>query len=330
MKILVLAGGYGSERDVSLSSGKRVAEAFCRMGYETALEDPTQEISLYKKRFSKNYKELKRISSVFNPRSVSSTTLISSSVISLCKKSDLVFIMLHGGIGESGRLQALLDCLNVKYSGSPCLGSAMAMNKLISKRIFESAGILTPAYTVYNKHDEKIPTPPRYPCVVKPLSEGSSFGVSIVKAPGELDAAIGEALKYEDTVLIEAVIKGREITVGILDDTPLAVTEIIPKDKFYDYESKYTEGKTEEITPADIKEEITKKALKTAVRCHKALGLSNFSRTDMIIEDKTELLYVLETNTVPGMTKTSLLPLAAEYRGISFDSLCKKMAGIKD
>lgn len=389
-KLLILAGGSGSEREVSISSGKRVAEAFCRLGVKTALIDPIREVDVLREHFFTEFDELKSSSSLFvgdtefsgNESSTipagntdfcenesgtipagntgfcenksgaffvgdtcfyeteSSTlfaadtnfcrnqtrALITDSVISLCREADAVFICLHGGIGENGRLGALLECLGIKYFGSPPEGSADAMDKLRSKRIFESVGIPTPIYTVYSKNQNKPPMPPRFPCVVKPTGEGSSVGVTLVKTPKELTVAINAALKTSDTVLMEAEIKGREITVGILDDKPLAVTEIIPKDGFYDYKSKYTAGKTLEITPAVLPDELTARAMCLAERTHRALGLSGFSRVDMMIENKTGLIYVLEANTVPGMTATSLLPLAAEYRGIDFTELCRKMA----
>ena len=268
----------------------------------------------------------------FNTASSSETTapavsrLITDSSLELCKAADAVFIMLHGKTGESGRLQALFESLGIKYFGSCPEGSADAMDKLRTKRIFESVGIPTPLYTVYRAGQPLPPLPPCYPCVVKPASEGSSVGVTFVKTPSELTQAVENALKSDSTVLMEAQVKGREITVGILGNKALAVTEIIPKSTFYDYLSKYTPGKTVEITPADIRRELTEKAMRLAERAHVSLGLSNFSRIDMMIEDKTDMIYVLEANTVPGMTKTSLLPLAAEYRGIDFTELCRRMA----
>ena len=251
---------------------------------------------------------------------------ITDSVLTLCKMADAVFIMLHGGMGENGRLQALFECLGIKYFGSSPEGSAVAMDKLRAKQIFESVGILTPIYTVYRKNDKRPPVPPRFPCVVKPANEGSSVGVSFVKTREQLSESVKNAMKKCDTVLLEAAVKGREFTVGVLEDKALAVTEIIAHDGFYDYESKYTPGKTEEITPANISKELTKRVLKLALKVHKALGLSNFCRVDIMIEDKTNLIYVLEANTIPGMTATSLLPQAAEYKGIDFLQLCKKMA----
>lgn len=329
-KILILAGGNGSERAVSISSGKRVAEAFCRLGVRTALIDPIREIDVLREHFFTDFNALKEDSSLFGGDSGfcgnKTRALITDSVISLCKEADAVFICLHGGIGENGRLAALFECLGIKYFGSPPEGAADAMDKLRSKRIFESVGIPTPIYTTYSKNQNKPPMPPRFPCVVKPTGEGSSVGVTLVKTPAELEASVSVALRTSDTVLMEAEIKGREITVGILDDKPLAVTEIIPKGGFYDYESKYTVGKTLEITPAEIPYELTLRAMRLAERTHKALGLSGFSRIDMMIENKTNLIYVLEANTIPGMTKTSLLPLAAEYRGIDFTELCRRMA----
>ena len=327
-KIVILAGGCGSERAVSLSSGKRVAEALCRLGIMTALIDPSRDVCAGGELFFNDLEKLKKASPLFSATDCADTEgaiPLTESALSVCKGADAVFICLHGGIGENGRLQAVLETFGIKYFGSSPEGSAMAMDKLLSKRILESVGIPTPIYTVYKKGDVSPPVPPRYPCVVKPVGEGSSVGVSIVSTVSELTGAIEEALECSDTIIMEARIKGREITVGILGDIPLAVTEIIPKGRFYDYESKYTVGKTVEITPAEISEECTKRAMRLAIRTHNALGLKNFSRVDMMIEERTGLIYVLEANTIPGMTPTSLLPLAAEYRGIDLSSLCERM-----
>ena len=326
-KILILAGGRGSEREVSIASGKRVAEALCRLGVMAALVDPSQEFADGGEPFSCDLNELKRKSPLFYAVQSESkgSAYLTESVLKLCKRADAVFICLHGGIGENGRLQAVLETFGIKYFGSSPEASALAMDKLTSKRIFESVGIPTPLYTVYRKGERSSPVPPRYPCVVKPIGEGSSVGVSAVRTPIELMGAIESAFKCTDTVIMEAMIRGREVTVGVLNGTPLAVTEIIPKGGFYDYESKYTVGKTVEITPAEISESLTRRAMRLALRTHKALGLENFSRVDMIIEKGTELIYVLEANTIPGMTATSLLPLAAEYRGIDLSGLCERM-----
>lgn len=340
---MVLAGGRGSERDVSVASGKRVAEALCRLKLKTALIDPISEVLVSEGHFCSDFGKLTEVSSLFynadgkarkkrsdliKPRLGGDGGCITESVIELCKTADAVFIMLHGGIGENGRLQALFETLGIKYFGSSPEGSAAAMDKVLSKRIFESVGILTPLYTVYVRGGEGLPVPPRYPCVVKPASEGSSVGVTPVRSPEELKSAVNRALESCDKVIMEEMIKGREITVGMLSDKALAVTEIVPKGGFYDYESKYTAGKTLEITPARLSEKLTCRAMRLAERVHTALGLSGFSRIDMIVESKTDLIYVLEANTVPGMTKTSLLPLAAEYAGIGFTELCGKMAGL--
>lgn len=341
-KILVLAGGSGSEREVSVASGKRVAEALCSLGIMTALEDPIRDISPSEERFCSDIGEIMRISSLFdgsgcdaakplapeNRNIGKDSPYITDGVIALCRAADAVFIMLHGGMGESGRFQALFECLGIKYFGSSPEGSALAMDKLLTKRMLESTGVMTPPYTVYVKGQMRAPCPPRYPCVVKPSSEGSSVGVTPVRCPQELTQAVKVALNGGDTVLMEAMIRGRELTVGVLSDRAIAVTEIIPKGGFYDYESKYTAGKTLEMTPARISPELTHRAMRLAERVHAALGLSGFSRVDMIVEERTELIYVLEANTVPGMTETSLLPQAAAYAGMDIGELCKRMAGL--
>ena len=195
-KILVLAGGSSSERDVSAKSGLRVASALCSLGINTAIADPADEIDLSGELFFTDFNRLKENTHLFKEpkaqnQAPSKTDFITESVLALCRMADCVFITLHGGNGENGKLQALFDCLGIKYSGSGHEGSACAMNKLLAKRIFESVGIPTPLYTVYKRGQKGVPTPPRYPCVVKPASEGSSVGVTLVKNQAELKTAVG-------------------------------------------------------------------------------------------------------------------------------------------
>jgi D-alanine-D-alanine ligase len=239
--------------------------------------------------------------------------------------ADTVFPALHGGIGENGHLAALLDILGISYAGSSAKALAVTMNKADTKIYYENASILTPSYTVYKKEMKKTPCPPRYPCVVKPATAGSSIGVCFVCSENELCGAVENALKESDTVIIEERIYGRELSVSVLENKAIAVTEIIPGGAYYDYDSKYLYGGSREITPAPIPLNITLKALKIAENAHNALGLSGFSRTDLIMQKGTGRLYALETNALPGMTETSILPTAARSVGIEMSELVCRM-----
>ncbi len=330
MKIVVLAGGRSPEREVSLCSGKMIASALIGRGHSVALLDPAREISVLKEQFFRTYKEIEKNSPVFDasplPENVGAGS-ITESVLGLIKTSaaDRVFLALHGGDGENGNLQALFGALGIGYNGSPPSACAAAMDKILTKKLFASAGILTPKYTVYRKGQPSPPLPPKYPCVVKPADGGSSVGVSFVMRPFGLSEAVEKALLHYDTALIEEAIFGRELTVGVLQDKALAVTEISPKNGFYDYDNKYINGRSREITPAPLTSEQTSRALRIAQKAHQALGMRNFSRTDFILEQETGLLYALEINALPGMTETSLLPQAAKYRGIDYGELCELM-----
>ncbi len=325
IKLAVLAGGVSSERQISLRSGRNVAKALIRQNHTVALLDTSRYVSLSENIFTQKESDIdSRYELLANSEIPNTSEELDISVIFALKRCDRVFIALHGGAGEDGRLQSVLELLNIPYNGSPPLGCAVAMDKILTKRLLSESGILTPCYTV-SKRNSKILSPPSYPCVVKPSNGGSSIGTAFASTENEHKAAVENAFKYCSEVLSEAVIKGKELTVGVLNDESLAVTEIIPRSGFYDYESKYIFGRTEEITPAVLPDSVTRRALTIAKRAHNTLGLRNFSRTDMIYEEASGLLYVLEVNTIPGMTETSLLPQAAKYCGIEFDELCERM-----
>lgn len=290
-KIAVLCGGRSSEREVSLRSGKRVFESLIKQGFNAVKIDPKYDI----------IKELKK------------------------NKVDAAFIVLHGEFGEDGAIQGLLHIEGIPFTGSGILTSALAMNKVAAKRIFESLHITTPKYTMINPNDakgeaERISKTFPFPVVIKPVSEGSSFGVSIVKDRSILEDVILNTAKKFKEIFAEEYIKGKEVTVGILGDESLPILELAPKAEFYDYESKYTKGGTQFILPANLPEHMTKLVKETALMAHKALGCKGFSRVDIII-DSTHIPYVHEVNTIPGMTEQSDLPAEAECAGISFDEL---------
>lgn len=318
-------GGRSPEREVSLKSGENVAKALLRLGHKVAAIDPAKEISVSEPIFRTELHNTYTDASLpFSEREI-----ISDGAMAICRASDIVFLALHGGDGENGRLQALFDAFGVRYTGSGAHSSACAMDKISAKRIYCAYGIPTPEYTVCGGAELPYVAPELFPCVIKPANGGSSVGISFAENEAELLEGLKErkmnAPKTHETLLIERKIFGKELTVGVLQDQPLTVTEIIPKQGFYDFENKYVIGRTEEITPAPITNEQTEMALRLALSAHRALGLKNFSRTDMILENKSGRLYVLETNTLPGMTETSLLPMGAAACGIDFDLLCQKM-----
>ncbi|HLM67262.1 MAG TPA: D-alanine--D-alanine ligase, partial [Longimicrobium sp.] len=237
---------------------------------------------------------------------------------------DVVFLTLHGGTGEDGTIQALLDFTGIPYVGSGHAASAMAMDKDLSKRLFLAAGIPTPDWLMAPVDADEAAERLGYPLVVKPNKQGSTVGLTVVRAPEQLQAAIDAAFRTDDEVMLEQFIPGRELTCGVLDGEALAVGEIVIKSDVFDYESKYQEGGAEEIFPAELGEAQTRTIQDLAVRAHRALKLEGFSRADFRM-DAGGGLWCLEVNTLPGMTKTSLLPQSAQAAGISFPELCDRI-----
>jgi D-alanine-D-alanine ligase len=295
-RIGVLMGGVSSEREISLKSGRAVSEALIRQGQDVVPLDITE----------------------------SDETKIDA----LIRKSrlDVAFIALHGRLGEDGTIQTILDKAQVPYTGSGAKASYLALNKAAAQDLFEKNGIRTPSHVILNgkdlsQLDEKIARAGSFPLVVKPACEGSSIGISIVPGNKELKSALEVAWRYGETVLIEKYIAGRELTVGIIGTEALPVVEICPLNKFFDFEAKYTAGKTEYIVPAKIPEKIAAEVRKTALKAHRLLGCENISRVDFMI-DAHGRHFILEVNTIPGFTATSLLPKAAQQTGLGFDQLC--------
>ncbi len=336
MKITVLAGGLSPERDVSLTSGSLIANALRRKGHEVALVDvylgckakialpalfTTEEETPYS--VSEKEPDLAALKAM----SGNGEALIGVNVIELCKLADVVFLALHGAMGENGQLQALLDCYGIKYTGTGYVGSLLAMDKDITKKLLLGAGIATADGMTVTKADYDKKTvlgKIGLPCVIKPCSCGSSVGVSIVESEAEFDDAMASAFAFEDRVLIEEKLVGREMTVGILRKKTLPPVEIIPKNGFYDYKNKYQSGMTEEICPPDITDEETRLLSDAALKTAAALRLGTYCRIDFILKDNVP--YCLEANTLPGMTPLSLLPREAKAVGIEYDDLCEIIA----
>lgn len=337
MNILVLAGGYSPERDVSLTSGSLIANALKREGERVCLADVylgIDEGDLEKEDlFNSVEGEVYRVTNsvpdlkALKESSGNGDALIGRGIIELCRKADVVFLALHGAMGENGQLQATLDNYGIKYTGSGYVGSLLAMDKDISKKMFVGAGVNTPDWIYvsvknFNRayFEEKI----GYPCVIKPCSCGSSVGISIVENESELDAALCFAEKYEEYILIEKKIEGRELTVGILDGEVLPVIEIIPTEGFYDYTNKYQAGKTLEICPAEISEQLKDEVGEQTKLAFDALRLSGYARFDYMVDGDGKP-WCLEANTLPGMTPTSLLPQMAAANGMDYGKLCLKI-----
>lgn len=291
-KVGVLAGGESSEREISLKSGRAVCESLVREGVDAVLIDVKSDVG----------------------------SAVKDGGISVA------FLALHGRFGEDGTVQKLLEDMNIPYTGSGPTASRIAMDKALTKDLFDRNEIPTPRYMIFEKDDYRIEDcyDLGFPMVVKPHLEGSSIGLSVAKSAEELPAAIERAMKYGDLVLLEEFVRGRELTVGILDDEPLPVIEIVTKAGLYDYEAKYTDPDTRYIVPADIDIASGKLAQSIARKVHEAVGCSCFSRVDMIMGDNGKI-FVLEVNTIPGMTERSLLPKAAEAIGLSFGKLCIKL-----
>jgi D-alanine-D-alanine ligase len=237
---------------------------------------------------------------------------------------EMAFIALHGRFGEDGTVQRFLDGLAIPYTGSGPEASRLALDKLASKQLFTRANIRVPPYTVVQRNERIDIGEFGLPVVIKPQCEGSSIGLSIVRDVKDLPAAVQKAHRYSEAIIIEKYIKGREITVGILDDKPLCAIQIQPRGEFYDYEAKYTSVHTKYLVPAPIKHRDSERCCQAAKLAHAALRCKGFSRVDMIIDEAGDI-YVLELNTIPGLTTTSLLPKAAQHAGLSFNQLCNRM-----
>ncbi|MBI4545588.1 MAG: D-alanine--D-alanine ligase, partial [Gemmatimonadetes bacterium] len=238
--------------------------------------------------------------------------------------TDVVFLALHGGAGEDGTLQALLDLVGIPYIGSGHLASAVAMDKDVSKRLFRDAGIPTPDWMMAPAEPELVRDRLGYPVVIKPSKQGSTVGLTVVKQPEHLEPAVREAFRYDDEVMIEQFIPGRELTVAILGEEPLPVGEIIPRHEIFDYECKYQEGMADEIFPADLTPAETAAVQFLALKAHRVLKLAGFSRIDFRL-DEAGTFWCLEANTLPGMTAQSLVPKAARAAGIAFPQLCERI-----
>ncbi|HVO46402.1 MAG TPA: D-alanine--D-alanine ligase [Steroidobacteraceae bacterium] len=325
MKIAVLFGGTSEERDVSIASAAQIIPALRSLGHEvTAVDTATGRLA--------PSAEQRLLTSGVGPEPPSSSVLagmretalqLTSSATDI-RDVDVVFLALHGGAGEDGRIQAVLDLAGLAYTGSNHIASATAMDKDLSKRLFRGAGVPTADWLMSPVTPREVESVLGWPVVVKPNKQGSTVGLSIVRQPEGLAAALQVAGRFDDEVMVERFVPGRELTVGVLEGTALPVGEIITPGEIFDYQAKYQKGGAREVFPADLPPATAAQLQQLALRAHAALKLGSYSRIDFRM-DPTGGLWCLEANSLPGMTAASLLPQAARAAGIDFPQLCERI-----
>ncbi|MDE6221187.1 MAG: D-alanine--D-alanine ligase [Lachnospiraceae bacterium] len=336
MKIVILAGGTSTERDVSLVTGSMIYHALRKKGHKSVLldvylgyEQEFGDIFAIEKDWSENFGTISEInpdiSAVKALRKDNPECAIGPNVIKICSQADIVFLALHGQNGEDGKIQAMFDLLDIKYTGTDYLSSALAMDKTISKELFHKYKIPTPkGITICRNEGQIIDTWNIFPCIVKVNCGGSSVGVYRADDKRQLDEALEKAFAFEDRVIIEQYIDGREFSIGVIDGAALPVIEIAPKAGFYDYKNKYQAGTTVETCPAVLDANLTRAMQSCAETVYRALRLKTYARMDFRM-DKEYKFYCLEANTLPGMTPTSLLPQEAAAVGMCFEDLCQRI-----
>lgn len=331
MNIAVIFGGISTERNVSIAGGKSVIEALKSKGHNVIPIDPAFGADTHKA--EEALIDLTKFPSMEELSQMSTKNYIDAVQSEVFDNIDVAFLVLHGKNGEDGLIQALLELRGIPYTGSGVKASSVAMDKLSSKNLFAAAGLLTPPWMILRKEEldgeetlKEIRRELGAKIVVKPNDQGSSVGVNIV-VDGNLDnirTALDNAFQYSEIAVVEQYIPGREITVGILGGQALPVIEIVPKDEFYDYKHKYTKGNTSYICPAQISEDIAEFAQSMAIICNNVIGADGFCRADFRLSEDGEP-YLLELNTIPGFTSSSLVPMAAREIGIEFPELCEKI-----
>lgn len=344
MDIVVLAGGLSPERDVSFVSGSKIAEALRSKGHRVILLDVfmgcgkegddltdaferTEDFSVSVSGISTAAPDLEKVKA---SREDQSDCFFGPNVIPLCRMADVVFLGLHGKCGEDGRLQAAFDLYGIKYTGSGYLSSAICMDKSTTKVFLREGNVPVPeGITIHKGEDAEglIRSKLRPPYVIKPLCGGSSIGVSIVREVSELPAALKEAFRWEDEMIVEEYIEGREFSICVLEGKALPIIEIAPISGFYDYKNKYQAGSTVETCPANLPLKKTEEMQRYAEAAARVLGLDTYSRMDFLMKADGSI-YCLEANTLPGMTPTSLIPQEAAVIGIDFPELCEKLIAI--
>ena len=340
MKIVVLAGGLSTERNVALTSGTGICRALRRRGHKAVLVDMFLGLENYSGSLEDIFdapdglcadhsvsSEAPDLEAVRRSRRDQSPSMLGQGVLQVCAMADLVFLALHGSCGEDGRIQATLDLLGVPYTGSNYISSGMAMDKAIAKRFMDAENIRTAPWRDVRYAEADIPAlveELETPCAVKIVNGGSSIGVELPENKEELEATLRRMLQFGDHVVVEKKIRGREIQIAVLGDTYLPAVEIIPKNAYFDYESKYQKGGAVELCPAPITDAQWKQVGEMALKLHKGLGLSVYSRSDFILDENGQA-WCLEINTLPGMTPTSLVPQEAAQVGLNYGELCEKI-----
>lgn len=334
MKVVVLAGGTSTERDVSLSSGSMIYKALKKNGHQVMILDVylgyEGEISHifdadtdWSARIGAVAQTKPDLDAVKAMRPDGDRNFFGPNVLAICQMADAVFLALHGENGEDGKIQACFELMGIPYTGTDHISSAMAMDKGISKDLFKAYGIPTPAgirLRAGETEKEKVP----YPCIVKASCGGSSVGVCIAHNDTEYEDAKAEAFRYDEEVVVEQYISGREFSVGVMDGAALPVIEIAPIKGFYDYHNKYQPGSTIETCPARIPQDKTLEMQRLSEEVFRVLRMKNYARMDFMMDEQGEI-YCLEANTLPGMTPTSLLPQEAAAIGMSFEELCERI-----
>lgn len=333
MRICLLTGGTSSERDVALATGLQVADALRERGHTVNMVDLAtgavareQEAALLPGGVGREPPPMDHLRAL--ERGMLTAGLGN---VPALREADVIFLALHGGQGENGTVQALLDVIGVPYTGSGHLGSALAFDKDVAKHVLRDAGVRVPDWIMAPADAAQVAQAPGFPCVVKPSNEGSSVGLSLVRQPGDLAGAIALAARYDAEVMIEEFIAGRELTVGVVGESALPVIEIIAKHELFDYECKYTPGMADEF-PAELPPAQAGRIQDAALRAHRALKLGGYSRIDFRV-DANGGIFCLEANTLPGMTANSLIPKGARAAGMSFPDLCEaicRLAMVRD
>ena len=340
MKIVVLSGGFCTERHVGLVSGSGVCRALREKGHQAIFVDMFMGLENYRGSLEHIFdapdgllekaaieETAPDLAAVRAARQDKSPSVLGKDVLAVCAMADVVFLAMHGANGEDGRIQATLDLLGVPYTGSGYLGSAMAMDKAVTKRMMDSLGIRTAPWVDVHYTEADIPRLKQelmVPCAVKMVNGGSSIGMALPDTREELEKALYDLLPYGGHVVVEQKIKGREIQIAVLGDTYLPAVEIIPKGAYFDYVSKYQKDSAQEICPAPISDEEWRQVGEMALKLHQGLGLSVYSRSDFLLDAEGKA-WCLEINTLPGMTPTSLVPQEAAQVGLSYADLCEKI-----
>jgi D-alanine-D-alanine ligase len=328
MRITVLLGGTSSERDVSLASGLRIVDALRSRGHQVTPFDPAVGVIGAEQELAMRTGQLMQTAP---PDPETLRALEQGSFIPTLgtqteiRQAELIFLALHGGFGEDGTIQAMLDMVGATYTGSGHLASALAMDKDLSKHLFRAAGVSTADWLMAPATEDRVAEVVGFPAIVKPSKQGSTVGLTLVRDPARLQEAVDEAFRHDDEVMIEQFIPGRELTVSVIGDEALPVGEIIAKHEIYDYECKYTAGMATEVFPADLTAVQAEEIQSLAVAAFRALKLSGYARIDFRMTSAGEFS-CLEANTLPGMTALSLFPQAAQAAGMSFEDLCERIA----